>query len=71
MMHMLRETTLCCLGVDFFSKQMARDMEIHAVAIEGCGSGILLGYVHKQNQEMDEIEKRYLENLGSLFGGEQ
>ena len=70
MMHMLRETKLCCLGVDFFSKKMAREMEIHAVAIEGCGSGILLGYVHKQNQEMEEVEKLYLENLGSLFAGE-
>lgn len=70
MMHMLRETKLCCLGVDFFSKKMAREMEIRAVAIEGCGSGILLGYVHKQNQEMEEVEKLYLENLGRLFAEE-
>ena len=71
MMHMLKETKLCSLGVDFFSTNMAREVGIHAVAIEGCSSGILLGVVTKQNQELEEIEKIYLENLRSLFGGEQ
>ena len=50
---------------------MAREVGIHAVAIEGCSSGILLGVVTKQNQELEEIEKIYLENLRSLFAGEQ
>ena len=71
MMHMLKETKLCSLGVDFFSTNMAREVGIHAVAIEGCSSGILLGVVTKQNQELEEIEKIYLENLRSFFAGEQ